>query len=88
MFFDDHKMEGESVINIKMHLELWIFNAKAIHQLKICKMLIQFNHNHISCSRTLGFHLPNGCQKKIFEDGLISTSNCIGNMNLIIMTIH
>jgi hypothetical protein len=43
-FFDDRKMERENVIYIMLHLELWIFNAKAIHQLKICKMLIQFNH--------------------------------------------
>jgi hypothetical protein len=88
MSFDDCKMEGESVINIKLHPKLWIFNAKGIHQLIIDKVSIQFNHNHITCNGTLSFHLLDGCQESIFVNGLVNSSKCIVNMSLIIMTNH
>jgi hypothetical protein len=41
-------MQRKREIRIKLHPKLWIYNAKGTHQLKIHKVLIQLNDEHVS----------------------------------------
>jgi hypothetical protein len=65
-------MQRKREIRIKLHPKLWIYNAKGIHQLKIHKVLIQLNDEHVSYNKTLTFHLHDGCFKNGFTYMLLS----------------
>jgi hypothetical protein len=73
----------EKEIHIRLHPKLWIHNVKGIHQLRIHKVPIQFNDEHVSFSKTLTFHLHDGCLKNGLAYRLISPNQWIENVSSI-----
>jgi len=65
VFFEDARVERKRNISIKMHLDLWIHNVQGIHQFTIWETHFQLTNKHLSCIRTLIFHLSNDSHKNI-----------------------
>ncbi len=87
LIYDSH-MQRKREIRIKLHPKLWIYNAKGIDQLRIHKVLIQLNDEHVSYNRTLTSHLHDGCFKNGFAYRLLSPNQHIENVRCIIMISH